>query len=52
MCLIYFDIVAFERHVEWCKEKTLIRLNPDVATVSAAKERMKTRINYKAPNLR
>lgn len=43
---------AYDRHVEWCKEKTLIRPSPDVATISAARERMKTRINYKAPNLK
>lgn len=50
--LIACDITAYDRHVEWCKEKTLIKPSPDVAAVSAAKERMKTRINYKAPNLR
>jgi ribosome-associated toxin RatA of RatAB toxin-antitoxin module len=50
--LIACDIAAYDRHVEWCKEKALIKPNPDVAAVSAAKERMMTRINYKAPNLR
>lgn len=43
---------AFDRHVEWCKEKALIKPNTVIATVSAAKERMQTRINYKAPSLR
>lgn len=43
---------AYDRHVEWCKEKSLIKPSADMASVSAAKERMKTRINYKAPNLR
>lgn len=43
---------AYDRHVEWCKEKALIKASPDIASVSAAKERMKIRINYKAPNLK
>lgn len=50
--LIVFDIAAYDRHVEWCKEKALIKPNADPANVSAAKQRMQTRINYKAPNLR
>lgn len=52
MYLIVFDIAAYDRHVEWCKEKALIKPNADPASVSAAKQRMQTRINYKAPNLR
>lgn len=47
-----FYLSAFDRHVEWCKEKALIKDSPDIASVSAAKERLKTRIHYKAPNLK
>ena len=43
---------AYDRHVEWCKEKSLIKPNPDPRTVSIAKERLKTRVGYKAPNLK
>ena len=48
----FFFIAAYDRHVEWCKEKSLIKPSPDMASVSAAKERMKIRVNYKAPNLK
>lgn len=45
-------VTAYDRHVEWCKEKSLIKPNPDPRTVSIAKERLKTRVGYKAPNLK
>ncbi|CRL08685.1 CLUMA_CG021347, isoform A [Clunio marinus] len=51
-CERNFGFKAYDRHVEWCKEKSLIKPSPDTATVSAAKERMKTRITYKAPCLK
>lgn len=51
-CDRVFGFKAYDRHVEWCKEKSLIKPNPDPRTVSIAKERLKTRINYKAPNLK
>ncbi|XP_070499082.1 myb-like protein AA isoform X2 [Chironomus tepperi] len=51
-CERVFGFKAYDRHVEWCKEKSLIKPNPDPRTVSIAKERLKTRIGYKAPNLK
>ncbi|KAG5676945.1 hypothetical protein PVAND_006739 [Polypedilum vanderplanki] len=51
-CERIFGFKAYDRHVEWCKEKSLIKPNPDPKAVSIAKERLKTRISYKAPNLK
>ena len=51
-CERMFGYKAFDRHVEWCKERALIKPSPDLPTVSAAKNRMMARINYKAPNLK
>ncbi|CAO1325581.1 unnamed protein product [Diamesa tonsa] len=51
-CERVFGYKAFDRHVEWCKEKALIKGNPDCPVVSAAKERLNIRKNYRAPGLK
>lgn len=51
-CERCFGIKAYDRHVEWCKEKALLKTINNKETVSAAKERLQARIKYKAPNLK
>lgn len=51
-CERCFGIKAYDRHVEWCKEKALLKQMNNKETVSAAKERLQARIKYKAPNLK
>ncbi|XP_044740672.1 uncharacterized protein LOC123301827 isoform X2 [Chrysoperla carnea] len=46
-----FGEKAFERHVEWCKEKNQNRSQPSPASLQMAKERLAARQNYKAPAL-
>ncbi|XP_055920953.1 uncharacterized protein LOC129952414 isoform X2 [Eupeodes corollae] len=53
-CERCFGIKAYDRHVEWCKEKALlasIKNNSSNSQV-AAKERLEARIKYKAPCLK
>lgn len=47
-----FGLKAYDRHVEWCKEKALLKQMNNKETVSAAKERLQARIKYKAPCLK
>lgn len=47
-----FGVKAYDRHVEWCREKSLIGKNNSSASISAAKERLQARIKYKAPNMK
>lgn len=47
-----FGIKAFDRHVEWCKEKSRLK-NPSSSTqLNVAKGRLEARTKYKAPNLK
>lgn len=53
-CERCFGIKAYDRHVEWCREKTLqasIKKN-NTKYQAAAKERLEARIKYKAPCLK
>lgn len=51
-CERSFGLKAFDRHVEWCKEKTRFT-NPSMsAQQHLAKERLQARTKYKAPGLR
>uniref|UniRef100_A0A2M4CLB3 Uncharacterized protein n=1 Tax=Anopheles darlingi TaxID=43151 RepID=A0A2M4CLB3_ANODA len=44
---------AYDRHVEWCREKALLSKNVNNnQSISAAKERLQARIQYRAPQLR
>lgn len=47
-----FGIRAFDRHVEWCREKSKIHQPTLSAQQHLAKERMQIRTKYKAPSLR
>lgn len=47
-----FGARAYDRHVEWCREKTKITTPTMSAQQHLAKERMQARIKYKAPTLR
>lgn len=53
-CERTFGFKAYDRHVEWCKEKALLKQmsSNNKETVSAAKERLQARIKYKAPSLK
>uniref|UniRef100_A0A182MS36 C2HC/C3H-type domain-containing protein n=1 Tax=Anopheles culicifacies TaxID=139723 RepID=A0A182MS36_9DIPT len=52
-CERCFGMKAYDRHVEWCREKALLNRNVNNnQTVSAAKERLQARIQYKAPQIR
>uniref|UniRef100_A0A182NDK3 C2HC/C3H-type domain-containing protein n=1 Tax=Anopheles dirus TaxID=7168 RepID=A0A182NDK3_9DIPT len=52
-CERCFGMKAYDRHVEWCREKALLNRNINSnQTVSAAKERLQARIQYKAPQIR
>ncbi|EDW00672.1 GH20883 [Drosophila grimshawi] len=53
-CERTFNLKAFDRHVEWCKEKA-IQANmktTSTAETNKAKERMEARKQYKPPNLK
>ncbi|XP_030243277.1 GATA zinc finger domain-containing protein 7 isoform X3 [Drosophila navojoa] len=53
-CERNFNIKAFDRHVEWCKEKAIqanIKSN-NTAETNKAKERMEARKKYRPPNLK
>lgn len=47
-----FGTKAYDRHVEWCKEKSKITSHTLSAQNHLAKERMQARTKYKAPMLR
>uniref|UniRef100_A0A1A9WWT5 C2HC/C3H-type domain-containing protein n=1 Tax=Glossina brevipalpis TaxID=37001 RepID=A0A1A9WWT5_9MUSC len=54
-CERSFGVKAYDRHVEWCKEKTLLASIKQVnskAEGSAAKARLEARTKYRAPYLR
>lgn len=51
-CKRSFGIRAYDRHVEWCKEKSKITSPTLSAQQHLAKERMQARTKYKAPTLR
>lgn len=47
-----FGIKAYDRHVEWCKEKSRLK-NPGITKqLSMAKERLEARTKYRAPNVK
>uniref|UniRef100_A0ABK8G405 C2HC/C3H-type domain-containing protein n=2 Tax=Anopheles gambiae TaxID=7165 RepID=A0ABK8G405_ANOGA len=48
-----FGMKAYDRHVEWCREKAILNRNVNNnQSISAAKERLQARIQYKAPQIR
>ncbi|XP_058130736.1 probable serine/threonine-protein kinase DDB_G0282963 [Anopheles ziemanni] len=52
-CERCFGMKAYDRHVEWCREKALLSKNAgNNHSISAAKERLQARIQYKAPQIR
>lgn len=53
-CQRCFGVKAYDRHVEWCKEKSLIASikQSNINSKAAAKERLEARIKYKAPCLK
>uniref|UniRef100_A0A1A9ZI52 C2HC/C3H-type domain-containing protein n=1 Tax=Glossina pallidipes TaxID=7398 RepID=A0A1A9ZI52_GLOPL len=54
-CERSFGVKAYDRHVEWCKEKSLLAARKHVnskADESAAKARLEARTKYRAPYLR
>lgn len=51
-CERCFGMKAYDRHVDWCKEKALLKQMNNKETISAAKERLQARIKYKAPCLK
>ncbi|XP_035789003.1 mucin-12-like isoform X2 [Anopheles albimanus] len=52
-CERCFGMKAYDRHVEWCREKALLSKNVNNnQSISAAKERLQARIQYRAPQLR
>lgn len=53
-CERNFGLKAYDRHVEWCREKSKIAQIPQTTTpaVSVAKERLQARTKYKAPSIR
>lgn len=50
-CDRHFGPKAFDRHVEWCKERKS-RIQKSPASVLIAKERLEARIKYKVPPLK
>lgn len=50
-CDRQFGPKAFDRHVEWCKERKS-RIQKSPASVLIAKERLEARIKYKVPPLK
>jgi hypothetical protein len=53
-CERTFGLKAYDRHVEWCREKALLNKSnvKSDAAYSVAKERLQARIQYKAPTLK
>lgn len=51
-CQRYFGLKAYDRHVEWCKEKAIQQAIKNPASNNAAKDRLNARTNYRAPCLR
>lgn len=53
-CERTFGFKAYDRHVDWCKEKAFLKQmsSTNKETVSAAKERLQARIKYKAPSVK
>lgn len=51
-CERSFGIKAFDRHVDWCKEKQRFTNSNLSAQQHLAKERLQARTKYKAPGLR
>ncbi|XP_052563207.1 uncharacterized protein LOC120425311 isoform X4 [Culex pipiens pallens] len=51
-CERCFGFKAYDRHVEWCREKALLNKNIQHHQSSVAKERLQARIQYKAPQLK
>ncbi|XP_061519068.1 probable serine/threonine-protein kinase cdc7 isoform X14 [Anopheles gambiae] len=52
-CERCFGMKAYDRHVEWCREKAILNRNVNNnQSISAAKERLQARIQYKAPQIR
>lgn len=51
-CSRSFGTRSYDRHVEWCKEKSKITSNTLSAQQHLAKERMQARTKYKAPMCR
>ncbi|XP_052862035.1 mucin-5AC [Anopheles cruzii] len=52
-CERCFGMKAYDRHVEWCREKALLSKHVNNnQSISAAKERYQARIQYRAPQLR
>lgn len=47
-----FGSRAYDRHVEWCREKAKIAYPTLSAQQHIARERMQARTKYKAPNVR
>lgn len=47
-----FGIKAYDRHVEWCKEKSRLKNPGTTRQLSIAKERLEARTKYRAPNVR
>lgn len=51
-CERFFGTKAYDRHVEWCKEKAIQQAIKNTGTTNVAKERLEARTKYKAPCLR
>ena len=51
-CERFFGLKAYDRHVEWCKEKARIGHQIITPQTNVAKERLQARTKYKAPSLR
>ncbi|XP_055598031.1 putative uncharacterized protein DDB_G0277255 isoform X6 [Uranotaenia lowii] len=51
-CERCFGFKAYDRHVEWCREKALLSKNANnTQSISAAKERLQARLQYKVPQI-
>lgn len=52
-CERSFGIKAYDRHVEWCKEKAILKAHGAQHSKDVVgKEKLNARINYRAPSLR
>lgn len=52
-CERSFGQRAYDRHVQWCKEKAVLKSHgAQMSKDSVGKERLQARINYRAPSLR
>lgn len=51
-CERSFGIKAYDRHVDWCKEKSRFTNPSPTAQQHIAKERLQARTTYKAPGLK